>query len=102
MGALTTTEADKSLPEKVNCWIFGLADAVPTHAVMVPVAGFAVITAGVDVGLTVMVKVTGGHPDSPVTKLPIEIGKFPTLMVAVTVLVEVFITETLLLLELAT
>jgi len=37
-GAVAVTADVKLLPDTVNCWILGLADAVPAQAVMVPVA----------------------------------------------------------------
>ena len=36
--------AVRPVPETVNCWMYGLADAVPAQAKMLPVAALFVIT----------------------------------------------------------
>ena len=43
VGAVAVIFADRPLPETVNCWILGLADAVPIQAEMLPVTAPAVI-----------------------------------------------------------
>ena len=83
------------VPDTVNCWIFGLADAEPSQAEIVPVAVPAVIIGVTDDGFTVMVKVMGKllHPGPAEIKFPNEIG-CPTEIVEAVVPVVVLITET--------
>ena len=75
-GAVAVILADKMLPETVNCWIFGLADGEPAQAEMVPVTEPGFIIGIIDVGLTVIEKVTGGllQPGPDEIKLPNEVG----------------------------
>ena len=63
-GAIAVILPVKPLPETVNCWILGLADAVPAQAAIVPVAVVAVMVGGVGVGFTVMVNWVG-IPEQP-------------------------------------
>ena len=93
-GAVAVMLAVSPLPETVNCRTSD--EAVPSQPVILPVTVLAVIV-GMDNGFTVMVKVVGipGQPEPAVTKLPSEIGLVPTLTEAITMFVEVLITETL-------
>lgn len=84
------------LPETVYCCISGEAAAVPSHEKMVPVAVLAFIAGP---GLTVIVNLTGLllQPTAVVIKLLLNDNGFvPTVISFITVLVLVFITETLL------
>jgi hypothetical protein len=79
-GAVATMSADRSPPETINCWILGLAEAVPAQAEIMPLAWLVMMVGTVGVGFTVMVNVTGllPQPVPPVTKLPNESGYEPT------------------------
>ena len=95
-GAVAVITPVKLLPDTVNCWTLGLAEAVPTQAEMVPVAGVIVIVGAME--FTVMVNVIG-VPVQPLPlaiKLPNESGNAPTGIVFNTVFEAVLITETVL------
>jgi len=89
------------VPATINCWIFGLDEAVPAQAEMAPLTAPAVI---VGVGFTVMVKVMGVPVQiAPgVIKLPTDTGRAFTGIVATMARVETLITETLFELEFVT
>ena len=95
-GAVAVMFPVKLEPETVNCWMLGLVDADPAQAEIEPVTVPAVITGDVDVGTTVMVKVTGGPLQTvpPVINLPYAVGFPATGKVFVTALVAVLITDT--------
>ena len=76
--------------------MFGLADAVPAHAEILPVTSPGVITAVVGVGLTVIEKLIGVplQVAPPDTKFPKGAGPVPTGTVVSIALVAAFITDT--------
>jgi hypothetical protein len=95
VGAVTVIFPVKLLPETVNCWILGLMDALPAQAEMAPVGDPDVMEGGA--GFTVIVNVTGAPAQFAVFEIKlsvIEVGFKPTLTVATTELVVVFITDT--------
>ena len=97
VGAVAVMFPVKLLPDTVNCWIFGLVEAVPAQAEMAPDPVVAVMAGGVTpAGYTVMVKVYG-VPLQPVPgaiKLPKAIGSCPTWIVVKSAYVSVLKTKT--------
>src|ERR1019366_9327792 len=95
-GAVAVILPVKLTPDTGNCCKYGLAEAVPTQPAIRPVTAPGLIVGEIG-GVTVMVNVTGValQPVPPIKKLPVETGCIPTLIVALTVLVAVLITDTL-------
>jgi len=95
-GAVARTGAPRSFAAKANCPVFGLADAMPAHAEIVPATGPAVITGDIDEGFTVMVKDTGEllQPGPAEVKSPNDNAPITVLMEVVSWLVAVLMTLT--------
>jgi len=98
LGAFKTTSLVKLIPDWANCRIFGLADADPAQAEMVPVTAVAVrLGAAAGSGFTVMVNLMGTpvQPEPGEIKFPSEPGPAPTLTGCETAFVLLSITNML-------